>query len=77
MDRGAWWAIFHGVTKSQTQLSDILPFMYICLYNYIIFISCILLSCSLFYIFFSTLQFILHNIPWNFISVQISLGLPC
>ena len=22
MDRGAWWAIVHGVTKSQTQLSD-------------------------------------------------------
>ena len=22
MDRGAWWATIHGVTKSQTQLSD-------------------------------------------------------
>ena len=22
MDRGAWWAAVHGVTKSQTQLSD-------------------------------------------------------
>ena len=22
MDRGAWWAIIHGITKSQTQLSD-------------------------------------------------------
>ena len=22
MDRGAWWAMVHGVTKSQTQLSD-------------------------------------------------------
>ena len=22
MDRGAWWATFHGVTKSRTQLSD-------------------------------------------------------
>ena len=22
MDRGDWWAIAHGVTKSQTQLSD-------------------------------------------------------
>ena len=22
MDRGAWWAIVHGVTESQTQLSD-------------------------------------------------------
>ena len=22
MDRGAWWAIVHGVTKSETQLSD-------------------------------------------------------
>ena len=21
MDRGAWWATFHGVTKSQTRLS--------------------------------------------------------
>ena len=22
MDRGAWWAIVHGVAKSRTQLSD-------------------------------------------------------
>ena len=22
MDRGAWWVTVHGVTKSQTQLSD-------------------------------------------------------
>ena len=22
MDRGAWWATVHGVTKSQTQLRD-------------------------------------------------------
>ena len=22
MDRGAWWAIVHGVTKSRTRLSD-------------------------------------------------------
>ena len=22
MDRGAWWAVAHGVPKSQTQLSD-------------------------------------------------------
>ena len=22
MDRGTWWAIVHGVAKSQTQLSD-------------------------------------------------------
>ena len=26
MDRGAWWATVHGVTKSQTQLSDFLFF---------------------------------------------------
>ena len=23
MDRGAWWAIVHGVTKSRTRLSDL------------------------------------------------------
>ena len=23
MNRGAWWAIVHGVTKSQTRLSDL------------------------------------------------------
>ena len=22
MDRGAWWAVVHGVAKSQTRLSD-------------------------------------------------------
>ena len=27
MDRGAWWAAVHGVTKSQTQLSDF-PFTF-------------------------------------------------
>ena len=26
MDRGAWWAIVHGVTKSRTQLSDFTHF---------------------------------------------------
>ena len=25
MDRGAWWATVHGVTKSWTRLSDYLP----------------------------------------------------
>ena len=25
MDRGAWWAIVHGVTTSQTQLRDTIP----------------------------------------------------
>ena len=25
MDRGAWWATIHGVTKSQTRLSDYHP----------------------------------------------------
>ena len=23
MDRGAWWAIFHGITKGQTQLKQL------------------------------------------------------
>ena len=27
MDRGPWWAVVHGVTKSQTQLSDF-PFTF-------------------------------------------------
>ena len=27
MDRGAWWAAVHGVTKSRTQLSDF-PFSF-------------------------------------------------
>ena len=27
MDRGAWWAAFHGVTKSRTRLSDF-PFTF-------------------------------------------------
>ena len=26
MDRGAWWARVHGVTKSQTRLNDFLSF---------------------------------------------------
>ena len=32
MDRGAWWATVHRVTKSQTQLSDC---VYIYIYIYI------------------------------------------
>ena len=28
MDRGAWWAIVHGVTKSQTRLSNF-PFLFL------------------------------------------------
>ena len=27
MDRGAWWAAVHGVTKSRTQLSDFTFFL--------------------------------------------------
>ena len=27
MDGGAWWATVHGVTKSQTQLSDLTFFL--------------------------------------------------
>ena len=27
-DRGAWWATVHGVTKSQTQLSDSFTFFW-------------------------------------------------
>ena len=27
MDRGAWWATVHGVTKSQTRLSNTFTFM--------------------------------------------------
>ena len=27
IDRGAWWAILHGVTKSQTQLSNFTFFL--------------------------------------------------
>ena len=28
MDGGAWWATVHGVTKSQTQLSDFMTIIY-------------------------------------------------
>ena len=38
MDRGAWWATVHRVTKSQTWLSDFhFPFHYTCTYAYICF----------------------------------------
>ena len=30
MDRGTWWVTVHGVTKSQTQLSDWINFYWIC-----------------------------------------------
>ena len=36
MDRGAWWAMGHGVTKSQTRLSNVftfLTFAYIYIFN--------------------------------------------
>ena len=32
MDRGAWWATVHGVTKSWTQLSDFTFHIYISIY---------------------------------------------
>ena len=34
MDREAWWAIVHGVAKSQTQLKQLS--MHACIYKYII-----------------------------------------
>ena len=39
MDRGAWWALVHGITKSQTRLSDshslthCFPFIFQCRYG--------------------------------------------
>ena len=32
MDRGAWWATVHGVTKSQIRLSDCVLFIFTLLY---------------------------------------------
>ena len=32
MDRGAWWAIVHGVSKSSTQLNDFTMLCYILIY---------------------------------------------
>ena len=29
MDRGAWWATVHGVTKSRTRLSDFTIYLYV------------------------------------------------
>ena len=37
VDRGAWWAAVHGVTKSRTQLSDLAAAVYI--YQYYFFNS--------------------------------------
>ena len=34
MDGGAWWAAVHGVTKSQTQLSDLTFFSFICIISF-------------------------------------------
>ena len=31
MDRGAWWATVHGVTKSRTQLSDFISLHFTCM----------------------------------------------
>ena len=30
MDRGAWWAIVHGVTKSQTYLTTTMVVLFLC-----------------------------------------------
>ena len=49
MDRGAWWATVHGVTKSQTQLSN--HHMYFLTFLDIIFFS---LDFSLFLFSFET-----------------------
>ena len=35
MDRGAWWTVVHGVTKSQTRLSDY-TFTFTCLISEIV-----------------------------------------
>ena len=45
MDREAWYAAVHGVTKSQTWLSDWTEL------NWYLIISSVLLPCSLFFFF--------------------------
>ena len=41
MDRGAWWATIHRVTKSWTRLSMLMP-----TYTYLCHIWCFILSCT-------------------------------
>ena len=49
-DRGAWWAIVHGITKSQTQLSDWTVTTTTC---YLKTRCCILMDTSIYFLKFS------------------------
>ena len=66
MDREAWCAAVHGVTKSWTQLSDWTELNWTCIYpliKKIVFALC-LINSPTWYIFLCNLLS-LSNIPWN------------
>ena len=59
MDRGAWWAIVHGATKSRTQLSDFqLLLSGFCLFVFLVFSTQMVSFVSFFTLFYLYLSMV-------------------
>ena len=56
MDRGAWWAAVHRVSKSQTQLKQVSIYIYMCV--------CVCICVCILFIFFPIMVY--HKI-WNIV----------
>ena len=64
MDRGAWWATIHRVTKSWTRLSTLMP-----TYTYLLHVWCFILSCTTGKDLFFCQVLLTYPLPYLFQSV--------
>ena len=68
MDKGAWRAAVHRVSKSQTQLKQVSIYIYIYIYIYMCVCVCVCICVCILFIFFPIMVY--HKI-WNIVPCGI------
>ena len=62
MDRGAWWAIVRGVTKSQTRLKQLIAYIHIYRYIYVCIHCLYAIYTDIFFFKFFSIVFSFHSL---------------